>query len=141
MDYAVENIKAILKENKPTFGICLGHQLLALANDIPTYKMHHGHRGINHPVINLETGKCEITTQNHGFGVSPDALEANSDKITITHRNLNDQTIEGLKVNDKDAFSVQFHPEAIYIFSIRLHSLLVQPNHITIGKVLVRLVQ
>lgn len=112
MDYAIATIKDILKEDKPTFGICLGHQLLALANDIPTYKMHHGHRGINHPVINLETGKCEITTQNHGFGVSPDVLEANSDRVVITHRNLNDDTIEGLKVKDSKAFSVQYHPEA-----------------------------
>ncbi len=112
MDYAVDTIKDILKEDKPTFGICLGHQLLALANDIPTYKMHNGHRGINHPVINLETGKCEITTQNHGFGVSPEVLEASSDRVVITHRNLNDQTIEGLKVKDSQAFSVQYHPEA-----------------------------
>lgn len=112
MDYAISTIKDILKEEKPVFGICLGHQLLALANDIPTYKMHHGHRGINHPVLNLETGKCEITTQNHGFGVSPDVLEANSDKVLITHRNLNDQTIEGLKVKNTNAFSVQYHPEA-----------------------------
>ncbi len=112
MTYAVDTIKEILKEDKPVFGICLGHQLLALANDIPTYKMHHGHRGINHPVINLETGKCEITTQNHGFGVSPDALEANADRVEITHKNLNDGTIEGLKVKGKKAFSVQYHPEA-----------------------------
>ena len=112
MDYAVDTIKEILEEGKPVFGICLGHQLLALANDIPTYKMHHGHRGINHPVINLQTGKCEITTQNHGFGVSPEALEANTDRVAITHKNLNDGTIEGLRVKGKKAFSVQYHPEA-----------------------------
>ena len=75
MDYAITTVKEILKENKPTFGICLGHQLLALANDIPTFKMHHGHRGLNHPVKNLVTGKCEITTQNHGFGVDPEAVK------------------------------------------------------------------
>jgi len=69
MDYAITTVKEILKEKKPTFGICLGHQLLALANDIPTFKMHHGHRGLNHPVKNVVTGLCEITTQNHGFGV------------------------------------------------------------------------
>ncbi len=112
MDYAIATIKEILLENKPVFGICLGHQLLALANDIPTYKMHHGHRGINHPVKNLVTGFCEITTQNHGFGVSPEALLSNQDKVEITHRNLNDDTIEGIQVKGKPAFSVQYHPEA-----------------------------
>lgn len=112
MDYAVETAKAILKENKPLFGICLGHQLLAQAVDIPTYKMHHGHRGINHPVKNLVTGHCEITTQNHGFGVSPDAIRSNEDKVEITHVNLNDSTIEGIRVKGKPAFSVQYHPEA-----------------------------
>lgn len=112
MDYAVKTTKKILKEGKPLFGICLGHQILALAMDIPTYKMHHGHRGINHPVKNLVTGKCEITSQNHGFGVSPEAIEANKDKVEITHVNLNDGTIEGIKIKDKPAFSVQYHPEA-----------------------------
>lgn len=111
MDYAVETVKSILKEEKPTFGICLGHQLLALANDIPTFKMHHGHRGLNHPVKNLVTGRCEITTQNHGFGVDPEAVKK-ADHIEITHVNLNDQSIEGIKVKGKNAFSVQYHPEA-----------------------------
>lgn len=111
MEYAVASAKEFLQEDKPLFGICLGHQILALANDIPTYKMHHGHRGINHPVKNLESGKCEITSQNHGFGVSPDAIRA-SDKVEITHVNLNDETIEGIKVKNKKAFSVQYHPEA-----------------------------
>ena len=112
MDYAVETAKKVLEEDAPLFGICLGHQLLARAVDIPTYKMHHGHRGINHPVKNLITGKCEITSQNHGFGVSPDAIEANTDKVEVTHRNLNDNTIEGIRVKGKKAFSVQYHPEA-----------------------------
>lgn len=112
MKYAVKTAKAILKKDKPLFGICLGHQILALAMDIPTYKMHNGHRGINHPVKNLVTGKCEITSQNHGFGVSPDAIRANSDKVEITHKNLNDDTIEGIRVIGKNAFSVQYHPEA-----------------------------
>lgn len=112
MDYATDFAKAVLKEDKPMFGICLGHQILAQAVDIPTYKMHNGHRGINHPVKNLETGTCEITSQNHGFGVSPDALEKAKDKVEITHVNLNDQTIEGIHIKNKKAFSVQYHPEA-----------------------------
>jgi carbamoyl-phosphate synthase small subunit len=111
MQYAVNTVKELLNEEKPLFGICLGQQLLALANDIPTFKMHHGHRGMNHPVKNLVTGKCEITTQNHGFGVNPDAVRA-SDKVEITHVNLNDQSIEGIKVKGKPAFSVQYHPES-----------------------------
>lgn len=112
MDYAIDTVKRILQEKKPTFGICLGHQLLALANDVSTYKMHHGHRGINHPVINLETGKCEITSQNHGFGVEPEAIAANEENISVTHKNLNDETIEGIRLKDRPAFSVQYHPEA-----------------------------
>jgi carbamoyl-phosphate synthase small subunit len=111
MSYAVATIRDVLQEEKPTFGICLGHQLLALANDIPTFKMHHGHRGMNHPVKNLITGKCEITTQNHGFGVDPEAMK-NADHIEITHVNLNDDSIEGIRVKGKPAFSVQYHPEA-----------------------------
>ncbi len=112
MDYAVKTAKEILHEEKPVFGICLGHQILALSVDIPTYKMHHGHRGINQPVKNLVTGKSEITSQNHGFGVSPDAIRENADRVEITHMNLNDDTIEGIKIKDKPAFSVQYHPEA-----------------------------
>ncbi|HEY0066885.1 MAG TPA: glutamine-hydrolyzing carbamoyl-phosphate synthase small subunit [Flavisolibacter sp.] len=111
MSYAVNTVKEILKEDKPTFGICLGHQLLALANDIPTFKMHHGHRGMNHPVKNLLTGRCEITTQNHGFGVDPEAVRSAS-HIEITHVNLNDHSIEGIRVKGKPAFSVQYHPES-----------------------------
>lgn len=111
MDYAVQTVKDVLKENKPTFGICLGHQLLALANDIPTFKMHHGHRGLNHPVKNVITGKCEITTQNHGFGVDPEAVKKSSN-VEVTHVNLNDQSIEGIRLKDKPAFSVQYHPES-----------------------------
>lgn len=111
MDYAVTTAKAMLEDDVPLFGICLGHQILARAVDIPTYKMHHGHRGINHPVKNLITGLCEITSQNHGFGVSPEAIAA-SDRVEVTHRNLNDDTIEGIRVVGKQAFSVQYHPEA-----------------------------
>ncbi|HLF46223.1 MAG TPA: gamma-glutamyl-gamma-aminobutyrate hydrolase family protein, partial [Chitinophagaceae bacterium] len=103
--------KEILKENKPTFGICLGHQLLALASGVSTFKLHHGHRGLNHPVQNLLTGKSEITTQNHGFGVDPESVKM-ATNIEVTHVNLNDQSIEGIKLKDKPAFSVQFHPES-----------------------------
>lgn len=111
MSYAVETVKNILDENIPVFGICLGHQLLALANGINTFKMHHGHRGLNHPVKNLQTGICEITTQNHGFGVNPDSIEKNAN-IEVTHINLNDNSIEGIRLKNKPAFSVQYHPEA-----------------------------
>ena len=111
MGYAIDTLKDILKEEKPVFGICLGHQLLALAHDIPTFKMHHGHRGLNHPVKNLLTGKCEITTQNHGFGVDPEAVKK-AKNIEITHVNLNDQSIEGIRIKNKPAFSVQYHPES-----------------------------
>ena len=111
MDYAIPMVKEILKEKKPLFGICLGHQLLALANDIPTFKMHHGHRGLNHPVKNLITGRCEITTQNHGFGVDPEAVRKASN-IEVTHVNLNDESIEGIRLKDRPAFSVQYHPES-----------------------------
>jgi carbamoyl-phosphate synthase small subunit len=111
MGYAVETVKEILKENKPVFGICLGHQLLALAKDIPTFKMHHGHRGLNHPVKNLITGKCEITTQNHGFGVDPISVRKNPE-VEVTHVNLNDDSIEGIRLNSLPVFSVQYHPEA-----------------------------
>ena len=111
MDYAISTLKQILKEEKPVFGICLGHQLLALANDIPTFKMHHGHRGLNHPVKNLIKNHCEITTQNHGFGVNPEAVK-NNPEIEITHMNLNDESIEGIRMKSKPAFSVQYHPES-----------------------------
>lgn len=109
--YAIETVQAILEENKPLFGICLGHQILALASGISTYKMHHGHRGLNHPVKNLITGVCEITSQNHGFEVSRTDIEA-SQNVEITHINLNDNTVEGIRLNNKKAFSVQYHPES-----------------------------
>jgi carbamoyl-phosphate synthase small subunit len=112
MTYAIQTAKEILATGKPVFGICLGHQILALANHIATYKMHHGHRGANHPVINLQTGKCEVTSQNHGFSVREDDLQQYTDTIEITHRNLNDGTIEGIRMKNIPAFSVQYHPEA-----------------------------
>ncbi len=111
MPYAVETVKQFLDTNKPLFGICLGHQILGLASGISTFKMHHGHRGLNHPVKNLRTGLSEITSQNHGFAVSPAEIEAHPD-VEVTHINLNDKTIEGIRRKDKPAFSVQYHPEA-----------------------------
>ncbi len=111
MEYAVENVSQMVETSKPLFGICLGHQLLALSSGINTYKMHHGHRGLNHPVKNLITGLCEITSQNHGFAVKPDEIESHPD-IEVTHINLNDKTIEGIRRKDYPAFSVQYHPEA-----------------------------
>jgi carbamoyl-phosphate synthase small subunit len=103
--------KEIIKRNLPLFGICLGHQVIALANGISTYKMHNGHRGINHPVRNLLTGKGEITSQNHGFAINREEAEAN-ENVEITHVHLNDHTVAGIRLKDKNAFSVQYHPEA-----------------------------
>jgi carbamoyl-phosphate synthase small subunit len=111
MPYAKTTIQSILQQNLPVFGICLGHQLLAIANDIPTFKMHHGHRGLNHPVKNIITGRCEITTQNHGFGVDPVAVRQHPN-VEVTHVNLNDDSIEGIRIKNKPAFSVQYHPES-----------------------------
>jgi carbamoyl-phosphate synthase small subunit len=108
---AIQTTKEILNTGAPLFGICLGHQVLALANGISTYKMHHGHRGINHPIMNLLTGKGEITSQNHGFAINKEEAEAH-DNIEITHVHLNDHTAAGIRLKDKPVFSVQYHPEA-----------------------------
>ncbi len=108
---AIALTKEIIKSETPLFGICLGHQILALANGISTYKMHHGHRGINHPVKNLLTGKGEITSQNHGFAINREEAEANPE-IEITHVHLNDHTAAGIRMKNKPVFSVQYHPEA-----------------------------
>ncbi|WP_452597647.1 carbamoyl phosphate synthase small subunit, partial [Pontimicrobium sp. MEBiC01747] len=103
--------KEIIKRDLPLFGICLGHQVIALANGISTYKMHNGHRGINHPVKNMLTGKGEITSQNHGFAINREETEAHED-LEITHVHLNDNTVAGIKMKSKNCFSVQYHPEA-----------------------------
>ena len=108
---AQEVAKEIIKSNVPLFGICLGHQVIALANGISTYKMHNGHRGINHPVKNLLTGKGEITSQNHGFAINKEETE-NNPNIEITHVHLNDHTVAGIRLKNKQVFSVQYHPEA-----------------------------
>jgi len=136
MKEETELIKQIIDAGRPVFGICLGHQLLAQSQGIPTYKMHAGHRGINQPVKNLMTGKSEITSQNHGFSIKAEDVAKNKN-IMITHMNLNDDTIEGIRLKDKAVFSVQYHPEACpgphdsrYLFdefvdSLKAHKLVV----------------
>jgi len=107
--YAIATIQEILKNKIPLFGICLGHQLLALAIGAKTSKMHQGHRGANHPVQNLKTRKVEITSQNHGFSVDEKSIPSSAE---ITHLSLFDKTVEGLRLKDGSAFSVQYHPES-----------------------------
>ncbi len=111
MQAQIEEIKKFIASGLPIFGICLGHQLLALSQGLKTEKMFNGHRGINHPVKNLISGKCEITSQNHGFVVSKDSVEK-ATGIQLTHIHLNDATVAGLRLIDKPVFSVQYHPEA-----------------------------
>ena len=111
LEGAIQVAKDILAANKPLFGICLGHQVIALANGVSTYKMFNGHRGINHPVINKITGRGEITSQNHGFAVNKEQLEVHPD-LEITHLHLNDNTVAGMRMKSKNCFSVQYHPEA-----------------------------
>lgn len=108
VDYAIRTVKALL-DKKPLFGICLGHQIMSLALGAKTYKLKFGHRGGNHPVRNELTGKVEITSQNHGFAVSPESLPS---ELEVTHTNLNDNTLEGVRCRNIPAFSVQYHPEA-----------------------------
>jgi carbamoyl-phosphate synthase small subunit len=109
LGYAVHNARQLLKEDVPVFGICLGHQILSLAMGGQTYKLKFGHRGANHPVKQLETGKVEITSQNHGFAVDPASLPSD---VRVTHENLYDGTVEGLRHETKPVFCVQYHPEA-----------------------------
>ncbi len=111
MSSVISMIREILTSSIPVFGICLGHQLMALAGGLKTFKMHAGHRGINHPIINLKTNKCEVTSQNHGFSIDENSLLKNKN-IEITHRNLNDNSIEGIRFLDRRCFSVQYHPES-----------------------------
>jgi len=112
MDYGIATAREVLKSGKPVFGICLGHQLLALAQGMQTEKLKYGHRGINHPVINKKTGLGEITSQNHGFGVVKESVMACSDEVEVSHVNLNDGSIEGLSWRHKPIFTVQYHPES-----------------------------
>jgi carbamoyl-phosphate synthase small subunit len=109
VDYAVSAVEQIVRTEVPTFGICLGHQILGLALGGKTYKLKFGHHGANHPVMDLTTRKVEITSQNHGFAVDVDSLEG---KAVLSHVSLNDKTVEGMRHYNKPAFSVQYHPEA-----------------------------
>jgi carbamoyl-phosphate synthase small subunit len=109
LDYAIHNAQEVVDADVPIFGICLGHQILSLAMGGATYKLKFGHRGANHPVKDLESGKVEITSQNHGFAVDPKSLPAD---VRVTHVNLYDGTVEGLRHETKPVFCVQYHPEA-----------------------------
>ena len=111
MPKVIAEVTKVLDSRLPIFGICLGHQMICLSSGLTSYKMHNGHRGLNHPVFNLETGKGEITSQNHGFSISMESLEGH-DNIALTHKNLNDNTVEGIRLKDRSCFSVQYHPEA-----------------------------
>ena len=111
MPSTINLVKEIALTGIPVFGICLGHQVLALSQGLKTEKMFNGHRGINHPILNLKTGKGEITSQNHGFVITKDSV-ANNPEIVVTHKHLNDDTIAGIEIKNKPIFSVQYHPEA-----------------------------
>ena len=125
--YAIKIIQKLIKKNYPIFGICLGHQILALALNAKTKKMKLGHRGANHPVKNLNENKVEITSQNHGFEIVKESLPRN---VKITHTSLFDNSIEGIKLKNKPVFSVQYHPESnpgpqdsVYLFKEFINSM------------------
>jgi len=111
MPQVIKEVKKVTTDGNPVFGICLGHQALALSEGISTYKMHNGHRGINHPVLNLSNKRAEVTSQNHGFGISEEDIK-NNPNVEVTHINLNDDTVEGIRLINKNCFSVQYHPES-----------------------------
>lgn len=111
LNHSIETVSELVKADFPIFGICLGHQILALSQGLGTEKMHNGHRGINHPVKNILTNRCEVTSQNHGFVVKREDVD-NDPNITLTHEHLNDHTVAGISINEKKAFSVQYHPES-----------------------------
>jgi carbamoyl-phosphate synthase small subunit len=111
MPESISLVKDLVDSGKPVFGICLGHQILGLSQGLKTEKMFNGHRGINHPILNLKTGKGEITSQNHGFVISKESIAANP-AVNVTHKHLNDDTIAGIELIGKPVFSVQYHPEA-----------------------------
>jgi carbamoyl-phosphate synthase small subunit len=126
---AIAITKQMFETETPVFGICLGHQIIGLANGVSTYKMFNGHRGINHPVMNMLTGKGEITSQNHGFSVNREELEKNAE-LEITHYHINDNTVAGMRMKSKSVFSVQYHPEsspgpndAEYLFDIFIENI------------------
>lgn len=111
MPQAISMVKELVDSNRPLFGICLGHQILGLSQGLKTEKMFNGHRGINHPILNLKTGKGEITSQNHGFVITEESIK-NNPGINVTHKHLNDDSIAGMELVGKPVFSVQYHPEA-----------------------------
>lgn len=111
MPASIQLVKELVESGKPIFGICLGHQILGLSQGLKTEKMFNGHRGINHPILNLKTGKGEITSQNHGFVISKESIASNP-SVNVTHKHLNDNTIAGIELIGKPVFSVQYHPEA-----------------------------
>jgi carbamoyl-phosphate synthase small subunit len=111
MPNSIRLVQQLVETEKPIFGICLGHQILGLSQGLRTEKMFNGHRGINHPILNLKTGKGEITSQNHGFVISEESIH-NNKSIAVTHKHLNDNTVAGIEIIDKPVFSVQYHPEA-----------------------------
>ena len=111
MNEQIELVKELVETGRPIFGICLGHQILGISQGLKTEKMFNGHRGINHPIKNLKTGKGEITSQNHGFVISKESIDKNNE-VEVTHVHLNDGTIAGIELTGKPVFSVQYHPEA-----------------------------